>query len=110
MTTGRGSKTLSKIEIGILRIKDDIFKAFLFERLPLATWLGAPPGASQSSVLLQTMFCVEDLLASGHSAGEFLLLVLFVEPVEKGKLVIVFLNLNQFQIRHDKVWVKALRQ
>ena len=98
------------IEIGILRIKDDIFKAFLFERLPLATWLGAPPGASQSSVLLQTMFCVEDLLASGHSAGEFLLLVLFVEPVEKGKLVIVFLNLNQFQIRHDKVWVKALRQ
>ena len=45
-------------------------------------------------MLLQTILGVEDPLAPGHSTGEFLLLVLFAQPVEAGKLVIVFLALE----------------
>ena len=73
------------------RRKDDIFKAFLSERLPLASLHRAKPGAT-FAVLYQAILGVEGLLAPSPPAGKFLLLPVLVEPVRKEKLLIVFVN------------------
>ena len=79
------------------RRKDDIFKAFLSERLPLASLHRAKPGAT-FAVLYQAILGVEGLPAPSPPAGKFLLLPVLVEPVRKEKLLIVFVARESIQI------------